>query len=297
VYFGKSKTIGREALVKLRRKMEMQTGIKMKYIKSDGGQELRDKHLDKWLAKRGITRVLTAPGCSAGQAETYIGKIQRMGKANENQAAALPEGQFRDWAERHAAQMIELVPQQDRRGRCMYGRRTGRSPADRRAKMHAFGCLATARKTTQTPRGSNPATPCFHLCRSLNDSDGWIFWDPATRHLFTSRSAAFFDDRFAMVEYKALRDRNPSALEEKATRLTLGPNKFAPLADAGAGGEETPGAVGDAGGKAAEDGSSIGRRGAGGATCWSGTAAEAFWRRHARPAAGSCEAEWTEAQP
>jgi hypothetical protein len=194
LFFGKYKTVGREALMRNKARWEMQTGEKMKYFRTDGGKEIVSPEFQAFLDREGILHTKTATGTSAGEAESFIGWIQRCGQANLNQAKELPDELFWDFAERHAQQTQDVMPRRALEGISMYEHRTKRKP--NYSKEHAFGCIAGARKY-QRRRGKNAGTRCYYLCRAPNGDDGWIFWDPATSHTFISNSAWFDDDRFS----------------------------------------------------------------------------------------------------
>lgn len=172
-HFSRKKNSGRDALMVHRRRWERMTGEKMKVLRTDGGKEMMSERFTRYLNKHGITHSKTAPGSSAGAAESYIGHIQDRGLANLNQAVDLSAALYWDEAENAAVHSLNIMPIKALGGKSMYENRTGRKPDY--SKERPFGAIAIFRMTGKVPRVQNPGVKGYYLGPAAHGDAGKRF--------------------------------------------------------------------------------------------------------------------------
>jgi hypothetical protein len=199
-HFCKRKRAAQDAIVVQRRRWENMTGERMLALRTDRGPEMTGKKFRRCLDKKGILHTKTAPGSSVGAAESYIGKIQDLGRANLEQAVDLPSALYWDEAENAAAHTIDIMPKA-KLGMSMYEHRTGRKPDY--SREYPFGAIAAVRMTGNVKRGDNPGVKALHLGPAANGDAGRRFLRLATGTVITSNSFWIDSDCFSWTHAAA----------------------------------------------------------------------------------------------
>jgi transposase InsO family protein len=216
VGFGKAKSEATRDLRANKKIWERDYGAEITHLRTDRGGEYSSAAFKAWAASAGITLQFTAPDSSAGVAERKIRTVQERGRAFANYAAeqgGLPTNTYEYfWDEQIAyAQQVDwmlpsAVPRLNGTSPWQY-RHHEPPPLDR---LHPWGCKVVSHRP-KSGKYQNRGRLAMFLGLARGGDDGYRLFDFATRSIYHSRSATFFDSLFFKEGERGVRRRAAGA--------------------------------------------------------------------------------------
>jgi hypothetical protein len=186
---------------------ERVSGEPMLILGVDRGELYASEEVKNFCTEHGIELDPSAPGASAGSAETYlvlllvIGIVQDRMRASMNRAGVGKSY----WLEALYAVVhaTDLMPCEPLGGISMYENRTGRRPPLHR--MHPLGAWAAAHiPESQRRKGENRGREAMMLGPAVGGADGFRLENLANGSLFHSRSVTVLPKIFPKQDRKSV---------------------------------------------------------------------------------------------